>query len=114
MTVAHGHPWAVWGRTFALMSITHPFGSDVKSMSEFYNKRFLRAVTLPYSSTSSYMTTCSVTVGIPTSTRTGVRALGIIAQAGNSHSHSLGVGAEGNAASTTSSSSSTRSGVTLP
>ena len=46
MTVAHGHPWAVWGRTFALMSITHPFGSDVKSMSEFYNKRFLRAVTL--------------------------------------------------------------------
>ena len=28
------------------MSITHPFGSDVKSMSEFYNKRFLRAVTL--------------------------------------------------------------------
>ena len=37
---------AYCNRTFALMSITHPFGSDVKSMSEFYNKRFLRAVTL--------------------------------------------------------------------
>ena len=45
VTVAHGRPWAVWGRTFALMSITHPSGNDLESMSEFYNNFLLRAVT---------------------------------------------------------------------
>ncbi len=35
------------------MSVTHPSGSDLESMNEFYDKKFLRAVTLldaPYSS----------------------------------------------------------------
>ena len=39
------------------MSITHPFGSDVESMSEFYGNFFLRAVTL---FTYMYITTCHV------------------------------------------------------
>ena len=28
------------------MSVTHPSGSDLESMNEFYDKKFLRAVTL--------------------------------------------------------------------
>ena len=39
-------PWAVLNRFFALASMLHLSGSDLESMSEFYDNFFLRAVTL--------------------------------------------------------------------
>ena len=39
-------PWAVLNRFFALASMLHLSGSNLESMSEFYDNFFLRAVTL--------------------------------------------------------------------